>query len=352
MLGDDLRATVDGEPNDGVGIEAFPVFGDPSATSRWAVQLDGHHVALNITLDGDAYSLSPSFIGTYPQAFKVAGKELRPLARGGDRYRARAGRQPDAGSARAGGDRREARRAPGRSRPGRRRPGARRHPRRTAEPGAAGDASRARLAVVRSHAGGPSVVAARVSRPRSEKIHQLADTKHIISPTLESFPTNLPTWTDRRLWVNRRYGAAPRETVRRGTRRPGRSACASTPRLCAPEAQPSRPAPKPPCPEASGGRGRPPARDCGRGARAVRRRPAGQRQRGRGNRGCASRAARLSSVRRPPGAGERFTCAVRASSIVTAKHRGVGVRPVVVGVVGPVVEVAEGGRLTSAPGGA
>ena len=82
MLGDDLRATVNGEPNDGVGIEAFrfAVFGDPSAASRWAVQLDGHHVALNVTLDGDAYSLSPSFIGTYPQAFAVAGQELRPLA--------------------------------------------------------------------------------------------------------------------------------------------------------------------------------------------------------------------------------------------------------------------------------
>ena len=81
MLGDDLRATVDGEPNEGVGIEAFRfvVFGDPSPTSRWAVQLDGHHVALNVTLDGEAYSMSPSFIGTYPQAFVVAGAELRPL---------------------------------------------------------------------------------------------------------------------------------------------------------------------------------------------------------------------------------------------------------------------------------
>ena len=81
MLGDDLRSTVDGEPNEGVGIEAFrfAVFGEPSPTSRWAVQLDGHHVALNITLDGEAYSMSPSFIGTYPQAFAVAGAELRPL---------------------------------------------------------------------------------------------------------------------------------------------------------------------------------------------------------------------------------------------------------------------------------
>ena len=81
MLGDDLRATIDGKPNEGVGIGAFRfvVFGNPSAASRWAVQLDGHHVALNVTLDGDSYSLSPSFIGTYPQVFSVAGVKLRPL---------------------------------------------------------------------------------------------------------------------------------------------------------------------------------------------------------------------------------------------------------------------------------
>ncbi|MCY4385078.1 MAG: DUF3500 domain-containing protein [Nitrospinae bacterium] len=81
MLGDDLRAVIGGKPNPGVGIEAFrfAVFGDPSATSRWAVQLDGHHVALNITLDGEAWYMSPSFIGTFPQGFSVAGAKLRPL---------------------------------------------------------------------------------------------------------------------------------------------------------------------------------------------------------------------------------------------------------------------------------
>ena len=155
MLGDDLRATVDGERNEGVGIEAFrfAVFGDPSATSRWAVQLDGHHVALNVTLDGEAYSMSPSFIGTYPQAFAVAGAKIA-AAGGGDRSRAPAGRQPDAGAARAGGDRREARRPAGRAPLGRRRAGARRHPRQAAERGAEGGAPGARLAVVRSHAAG------------------------------------------------------------------------------------------------------------------------------------------------------------------------------------------------------
>ena len=82
MLGDDLRARIDGKTNAGVGIEAFrfSVFGDPSATSRWALQLDGHHIALNITLDGEAWSMSPSFIGTFPQSFSVAGVEMRPMA--------------------------------------------------------------------------------------------------------------------------------------------------------------------------------------------------------------------------------------------------------------------------------
>ena len=83
MLGDDLRSYVDGERNTGVGIEAFRflVFGTPSENSKWAVQLDGHHIALNITLEGESYSLSPSFIGTFPQKFNVAGVEMRPMAK-------------------------------------------------------------------------------------------------------------------------------------------------------------------------------------------------------------------------------------------------------------------------------
>ena len=81
MLGDDLRSYIDGKRNTGVGIESFRflVFGIPSAESKWAVQLDGHHIALNITIEGKSYSLSPSFIGTFPQKFNVAGVDMRPL---------------------------------------------------------------------------------------------------------------------------------------------------------------------------------------------------------------------------------------------------------------------------------
>ena len=81
MLGDDLRSIIDGEPNTGVGIGAFRlvVFGEPSAENEWAVQLDGHHVALNVTLQGESYSMSPSFIGTFPRRFTVANEELSPM---------------------------------------------------------------------------------------------------------------------------------------------------------------------------------------------------------------------------------------------------------------------------------
>ena len=82
MLGDDLRSVIDGEPNTGVGIGDFRflIFGDPSPISQWAMQLDGHHVALNVTLENDGYSLSPSFLGTFPKEFTVGGTKIAPLS--------------------------------------------------------------------------------------------------------------------------------------------------------------------------------------------------------------------------------------------------------------------------------
>lgn len=81
MQGDDLRSLIDGEPNTGVGIGDFRVvlFGEPSEDGEWALQLDGHHVAMNVTLEGERYSMSPSFFGTFPRQFTVAGESLSPL---------------------------------------------------------------------------------------------------------------------------------------------------------------------------------------------------------------------------------------------------------------------------------
>ena len=80
MLADDqlLRG---GRPRPGFGTENFSIviFGQPSATEPWGFQLDGHHVGTNISMEGEKLTMSPSFIGTQPQAFKIADKQYRPF---------------------------------------------------------------------------------------------------------------------------------------------------------------------------------------------------------------------------------------------------------------------------------
>jgi hypothetical protein len=81
MLADDQLLS-GGQARQGFGTEQFSivVFGTPSDTQPWAFQLDGHHLGLNVSLTGEKLTLSPSFIGSQPEAFKLAGVEYRPLA--------------------------------------------------------------------------------------------------------------------------------------------------------------------------------------------------------------------------------------------------------------------------------
>lgn len=81
MLGDDLRSVINGVKNNGVGVSYFriAVFGNPDPKNLWGLQLDGHHIALNFTLSGENFSMSPSFIGTYPQTYTVLEEELSPM---------------------------------------------------------------------------------------------------------------------------------------------------------------------------------------------------------------------------------------------------------------------------------
>lgn len=80
MLADDqlLRG---GRPRPGFGIENFSIviFDEPSEKSKWAVQLDGHHVGLNFAIEGDKLTMSPSFIGTQPSDFKLGETTISPL---------------------------------------------------------------------------------------------------------------------------------------------------------------------------------------------------------------------------------------------------------------------------------
>ena len=80
MLADD-KLLPNGKPRPGFGAANYwlAVFGEPSAETPWAIQLDGHHIAVNITLAGENISLSPTFIGTQPHKFPLNNKEIVPM---------------------------------------------------------------------------------------------------------------------------------------------------------------------------------------------------------------------------------------------------------------------------------
>jgi len=81
MLADD-QLLKGGRPRTGFGTENFSIviFGKPSPSGPWAFQLDGHHVGVNLAIQGSNLTMSPSFIGTQPEAYHIADKQVRPLA--------------------------------------------------------------------------------------------------------------------------------------------------------------------------------------------------------------------------------------------------------------------------------
>ncbi len=83
MLADDLllKSKEKAEARGGFGSANFwvAIFGAPSESEPWAVQWDGHHVAVNITIKGDDMTASPSFIGTQPHKFTLGDEEIVPM---------------------------------------------------------------------------------------------------------------------------------------------------------------------------------------------------------------------------------------------------------------------------------
>lgn len=81
LLADDLLLR-DGKPRRGFGAENFwlSIFGTPDSKQAWALQLDGHHLALNMTFQGKAIGLSPTFWGVQPAQFERAGVAHEPMA--------------------------------------------------------------------------------------------------------------------------------------------------------------------------------------------------------------------------------------------------------------------------------
>jgi len=83
MLADDLllKNEKQAKRRGGLGSANYwiAIFGTPSESEPWAVQWDGHHVAINLTIVGEKMTLSPAFIGTQPHKFMLGEEEITPM---------------------------------------------------------------------------------------------------------------------------------------------------------------------------------------------------------------------------------------------------------------------------------
>jgi hypothetical protein len=55
------------------------ILGTPSATSAWMLQFGGHHLAINVTLEGSRNVLAPTHTGAQPATYTMEGRTVRPL---------------------------------------------------------------------------------------------------------------------------------------------------------------------------------------------------------------------------------------------------------------------------------
>ena len=79
-LADD-RLLRNGRRRPGFGAEDYwiAIFGEPSPDKPWALQFDGHHIAINLAFHGKRMSMSPTFIGTQPREFQLAQDKIVPM---------------------------------------------------------------------------------------------------------------------------------------------------------------------------------------------------------------------------------------------------------------------------------
>ena len=79
MEGDEVLAGEGGGGQFGIVHFVAGIFGTPSETDPWMLQLAGHHLVLNLTVAGEDNVLTPSFVGVQPSEFELDGETVRPM---------------------------------------------------------------------------------------------------------------------------------------------------------------------------------------------------------------------------------------------------------------------------------
>jgi hypothetical protein len=86
IMGSD-QALSDGGTNFASGKDTYTIsiFGSPSKTRPWMVEVNGHHLGLNIVIAGPNGTLTPTLTGAQPSVYKANGKTVRVLAAENDK---------------------------------------------------------------------------------------------------------------------------------------------------------------------------------------------------------------------------------------------------------------------------
>lgn len=81
IMGGDQALADSGTPfASGKAVYTIAIFGEPSGTTPWMVQFGGHHLGLNIVIDGAHGVMTPTLTGAQPAIYQRDGKTVRVLA--------------------------------------------------------------------------------------------------------------------------------------------------------------------------------------------------------------------------------------------------------------------------------
>jgi hypothetical protein len=80
-----LKRNEGNNPMFGESLYCISILGTPSATAPWMLQFGGHHLALNITIDGERDVLTPTLTGAQPSLYTINGKTVRPRGQESDK---------------------------------------------------------------------------------------------------------------------------------------------------------------------------------------------------------------------------------------------------------------------------
>ena len=80
-----LKASERNNPMFGRDLYYVSILGTPSEKAPWTLQFGGHHLAVNVTIAGEAGVLTPTLTGAQPALYTLNGKTVRPLGQESDK---------------------------------------------------------------------------------------------------------------------------------------------------------------------------------------------------------------------------------------------------------------------------